>query len=197
MLGLVTAEGARATRLLTSLAAGRNALDFGHGTGGFLVVETNFRVYAYTASALQIATLALFVHMTDRFPNMVYGQLTAESVVRALACGITADQIVQYLQANAHPCLAKGHAGALPYGGVPFTVIDQIRLWELDRRRLRTGTGVLYQQFLSEADYAGALEEARRLGAVLYAKPGARLLIVSEDGHEQMRAHFRARQQRS
>jgi transcription initiation factor TFIIH subunit 4 len=201
-LGLVFLQGnkssARAvpTRLITSLSAAKNSLDFGlAGGSGFLVVETNFRVYAYTSSALQIATLALLLQLRDRFPNMVHGQLTAESIGKALNCGITADQIIDYLQLNAHASLYKSAAqlkdgtgsDSVPFNGVPFTVVDQIRLWELDRKRLRTRPGFMYQQFLSEADYNAALNEAKTLGAVLYAKPGNRVLVVTEESHAHMR----------
>lgn len=96
---------------------------------GFLVVETNYRVYAYTSTAclsylirntvpiltppfptgnpLQIAVINLFVTLKTRFPNLVVGQLTRESVKSALNNGITADQIVSYFTAHAHPQMRK------------------------------------------------------------------------------------------
>lgn len=42
---------------------------------------------------LQTAVLNLFVTMKSRFPNLVVGMLTRESVRRALSNGITADQV--------------------------------------------------------------------------------------------------------
>ncbi len=42
---------------------------------------------------LQIAILNLFVALKSRFPNLVVGALTRESVKRALDNGITADQV--------------------------------------------------------------------------------------------------------
>ena len=36
---------------------------------------------------------------------------------------------------------------------IPPTVSDQIRLWELERDRFRFSEGVLYNQFLSQADF--------------------------------------------
>lgn len=182
------------TQLFTSLAGVKSALDFtealqsSSNTSGYLVIESNYRVYAYTSSPLQIATLALFVNLQDRFPNMVYGQLTGESVQSALSHGITADQIIQYLNLNAHPCMTRTSGGkTLPFNGIPFTVVDQIRLWELDRKRLAIKPGYLYQQFMTEPEYTAALEEAKAIGAVLYAKPASRVLIISEEGHEHMR----------
>ncbi|EEB87813.1 hypothetical protein MPER_14683, partial [Moniliophthora perniciosa FA553] len=64
---------------------------------GFIVLETNYRVYAYTGSfslhnPLQTAILHLFVSLKYRFPNLVVGSITRESVKKALSNGISADQ---------------------------------------------------------------------------------------------------------
>lgn len=42
---------------------------------------------------LQIAVLNLFVNLKSRFPNLVVGAITRESVKKALLNGITADQV--------------------------------------------------------------------------------------------------------
>ena len=42
---------------------------------------------------LQTAVLNLFVTLKSRFPNLVVGQITRESVKKALMNGITADQV--------------------------------------------------------------------------------------------------------
>jgi len=185
-----------ATRLFTSLSGGKNALDFsqmgGDGAPGFLVVETNYRIYAYTSSPLQIATLALFIRLQDRFPNLVYGQLDMDTVQRAMSHGITADQIIRYLQVNVHPCMTLSSDGNVPFNGIPFTVIDQIKLWEQNRNRLIHRDGFLYQQFLSEREFDSTLTEAKRINALLYAKPTNRLLIISPEGHEQMKQFLKS-----
>ncbi|CRK10151.1 hypothetical protein BN1723_020980, partial [Verticillium longisporum] len=73
----------------------------GDQTNG-IIVETNYRVYAYTTSQLQIAVLSLFCHLSVKFPGMVSGRLTRQSVRQAIDFGITADQIISYLAAHAH-----------------------------------------------------------------------------------------------
>lgn len=60
---------------------------------GFLVIETNFKVYAYTANPLNIAVLNLFLSLKSRFPNFVTAQITRESIRRGLDNGITANQV--------------------------------------------------------------------------------------------------------
>lgn len=42
---------------------------------------------------LQIAVLNLFVAFKARFPNLIVGTLTRDSVKKALVNGITADQV--------------------------------------------------------------------------------------------------------
>ena len=74
---------------------------------GYLILETNYRVYAYTANLLRIAILNLFVTLKSRLPNLVIGQLTRHSVKSALNKGITADQIITYLTHHAHPQMYK------------------------------------------------------------------------------------------
>lgn len=70
---------------------------------GSIIIETNFKLYAYTQSPLEIAILNLFVQLKTRFANMVLGQITRESIRNALYNGITADQVIKFLETHAHP----------------------------------------------------------------------------------------------
>lgn len=58
-------------------------------TKGFLIIETNFRVFAYTNSDLQIAILSTFSELNCRFENVSIGLITRESVRRALQVFLT------------------------------------------------------------------------------------------------------------
>lgn len=113
---------------------------------GYIIVETNYRVYAYTDSNLQVALLGLFTELMYRFPNVVVGILTRDSIRQALRGGITAEQIIGYLKQHIHPQMLKGDSR----NPLPPTVVDQIKLWELERNRLTYSDGVLYSQFLSQ-----------------------------------------------
>lgn len=72
-----------------------------------IVVETNYRVYAYTDSNLQVALLGLFTELMYRFPNLVVGVLTRDSIRQALRGGITAEQIISYLEQHAHQSVSN------------------------------------------------------------------------------------------
>lgn len=116
---------------------------------GFLIVETNYRVYAYTKSPLRVALLSLFVELKYRFPEFCLGYLTRDSVRKALRSGITAEQMINFLNMNCHADMGKNGAKRQ----IPPTVMDQIRLWEIERDRFVFKDGVLYSQFLSQSDF--------------------------------------------
>lgn len=84
-------------------------------------------MYAYTSSSLQYALLRLFVRCECILPNLFVGTITRESVTSAFACGLSADQIIEYLRQHASQHIAKR---------VP--VVPEVRIiWSL----LRTAVG--------------------------------------------------------
>ncbi|KAJ2808903.1 RNA polymerase II transcription factor B 52 kDa subunit [Coemansia guatemalensis] len=144
---------------------------------GYIILETNCRIYAYTDSPLQIAILGLFVHLVSRFSNLVTGALTRDSVRQALSQGITADQIITFLTANAHPQM-QSHVPVLP-----VTVTDQIRLWEQERNRLHPTQAHFYKDFAQKQDFDRVLRYAQDIGVVLWASIEKRQLVVTRQGH--------------
>ena len=113
--------------------------------------------------------------LKSRFPNLVVGQITRDSVKKALTNGITADQvrapehhilgaslpmavkIISYLITHAHPQMRKNVRPPAPLAIpaepvlnasllfqkplLPVTVQDQIRLWELEKNRVKSQEG--------------------------------------------------------
>lgn len=181
------------TRLATTLTSSANPLPTSSsaGTGSqtqeFIVLETNYRLYAYTDNPLQIAVLNLFVSLKSRFPNLVIGAITRESVKKALANGITADQIISYLTTHAHPQMRRYK----PL--LPVTVQDQIRLWELEKNRVKSQEGYLYTAFASQADYEYVLNYAKQLDVVLWESSSRRCFFGSLEGHANIRGFIERR----
>uniref|UniRef100_A0A8D3BGT2 General transcription factor IIH subunit 4 n=1 Tax=Scophthalmus maximus TaxID=52904 RepID=A0A8D3BGT2_SCOMX len=167
------------TRLAITLAAGVTT------NAGFIVVETNYRIYAYTNSELQIALVALFSEMLYHFPNVVVAQVTRESVQQAIANGITAQQIIHFLRTRAHPVMLK----QTPV--LPPTITDQIRLWELERDRLQFTEGVLYNQFLSQADFEVLRDRAQGLGCLVWQDVAHRVMVVTSQGHSEVKRFWK------
>ncbi|KIY53603.1 transcription factor Tfb2 [Fistulina hepatica ATCC 64428] len=176
------------TRLATTLTSSSPPLPTSSGAqDGFIILETNYRIYAYTDNPLQTAVLNLFVTLKYRFPNLVVGIITRESVKRALSNGISADQIISYLMAHAHPQMHKNN----PL--LPVTVQDQIRLWELERNRLKSQEGYLYMDFASQADYELVLNYAKSIGVVVWENPQKRYFFGTPDGHANIREFIERR----
>lgn len=173
-------------------SAGRGAGGGGDGVGGgHVIVETNYRVYAYTTSAVEVEILRLFTRPDYRLPNLYVGMLTREGVLRALESGISADQIVLYLRTHAHPQTKK-----TPGPAVPPTVCDQIRLWARERTRVREAAAVLYCDFPTDQvmgtqmfdKVAGAAADR---GVLLWEDGEGKRLAVAAEGHDHMREVFR------
>jgi len=149
---------------------------------GYIIVETNYRVYAYTTSDLRIALLGLFVTVQYRLANLAVGIISRESVRDAITHGITSQQIISFLEQNAHPEVRRRQ----PI--VPETVTDQIKLWESERHRVKLDTGVLYEQFPSQDVFKRAEAYAKTNGFLIWANASKQLLFVTEKGHDDLKA---------
>jgi transcription initiation factor TFIIH subunit 4 len=159
---------------LRSVSAGfDNALRSADGGKGFIVIETNYRIYAYTSSPLQIAVLLLFANLTTRFPNMVSGRVTRKTIRAANQMGITSDQIIAYLTTHAHPQMRK----KVPV--LPPTVVDQIRLWQIEGERMKPTVGFLFKDFASSQEYEGACKYSEEIGVLVWKNDVQRKFFVT------------------
>jgi len=145
-----------------------------HGGKGYIILETNHRLYAYTNSALQIQILGLFAKLHSRFPNLVSGQLTKHSINRAILQGITSDQIIAYLKTHAHPQMLRNDPV------LPPTVVDQIRLWQLEEDRMKSTPGFMLQDFANANEYKDVVAYGEQLGVVVWRKDNLMKFFVSD-----------------
>ncbi|CAG8975098.1 hypothetical protein HYALB_00008938 [Hymenoscyphus albidus] len=177
---------------LRSVTAGfDSALSAGAGTTGFIIIETNYRLYAYTSSPLQIAVLALFTKLTTRYPNMVCGRVTRQSIYAAISHGITSEQVITYLSTHAHTQLLK--AAAAKGGGpvLPPTVVDQIRLWQIENERMKSTPGFLFKDFEDQKEYEACLKYADEIGVLEWKSDAKRIFFVTK--MEQLRDYIKSR----
>ncbi|ODV64385.1 TFIIH/NER complex subunit TFB2 [Ascoidea rubescens DSM 1968] len=170
---------------------------------GSIIIETNFKLYCYTTSPLQIAILNLFVHLKQRFQNMVTGQITKKSIDYALKSGISSDQIIKYLEINAHPQMKKLAQEELnkkleliankviasasqELQIIPPNVVDQIRLWELELDRIQSSIGYLFKDFSSIQQYLAIKKYSDEIGVLLWSHDNSRRLFVTSEGKQQI-----------
>ncbi|KAJ1530657.1 hypothetical protein ONE63_005529 [Megalurothrips usitatus] len=174
------------TRLALNIAAGQTSAPGDIERVGYIVVETNYRVYAYTDSNLQVALVALFCEMMYRFPNLAVGILTRDSIRQALRSGITAEQMINFLRLHAHPRMVAQGPPTLPP-----TVVDQIKLWENERDRFNFSEGVLYSQFLSQQDFQVLRDHAQGLGVLIWQNERQRTMVVTKGGHDDVKKFWK------
>lgn len=173
------------TRLAVTMAGGA-APSTAAAEDGFVVTETNYRLYAYTSSPVRQAILRLFVRCDVLLPNLLVGTITRESVTAALESGVSAEQIISYLRQHAHPRTTA----RVPI--VPAVVADQIRLWQREQQRVSTRPGVLYKTWESKELYLAVAKFAHSMGALLYRDDAKQELVASAAAHDAMRAEVRA-----
>lgn len=155
---------------------------------GYIIVETNYRLYAYTSSPLLISILSLFSDLKTRYPNLVTAKLTKTSTTRAIQSGITSEQIISYLLTHAHPILSTQN----PI--LPPTVVDQIRLWQLEGERMEAHQGYLIKDVGGAEEYEKAVKYAEALGVLRERFDAKGWFFVSR--MEQMGAYFKQVSQR-
>jgi len=124
-----------------------------------IIVQTNFQVVAYTDAAqssarLALVTLGLFCELAVRLPNMLTGTITRDAVKRCVAKGIRVPQMVNFLEAHAHP-RCRGRA-------LPDNVRDQMVLWSGEDQRVAFSPGCLIA-CRTPAAFDRAVEMAREM----------------------------------
>lgn len=152
---------------------------------GWIIVGTDYRIYAYTSSPVKLLLLSLFTQIEYQLPNMVMGILLRENIRQAVQVGISANQILQFLETNAHPQMKQN----TPI--IPESIADQLRLWEAEDRRLSLSSGYFYDDFASLAAFKKAEKYARDVGALLYSDAAKRFLFVTEQGHQLLRRYVK------
>lgn len=181
------------TRLATTLTSESGGLNTSGDTSasnnsanqGFIIIETNYRLYAYTNSLIQIAIISLFCKLQHRFPNLISGKLTKESVHKAVSQGITSQQIISYLTTYAHPQMQKNKTF------IPPTVMDQIRLWEYEGERVETENGYLMREFSTQAEYKDVKKYAEECGVLKWSNDERRMFFISHV--EQVSAYLKSK----
>ncbi|CAN6689831.1 unnamed protein product [Malus baccata var. baccata] len=177
------------TKLATNLSV--SLTDSSSRKQGFVVVETNFRLYAYSTSKLHCEILRLFSRVEYQLPNLIVGAITKESLYSAFENGITADQIISFLQQNAHPRVAE----RVP--SVPENVTDQIRLWETDLNRVEMTLAYYYDEFPTRDLLEGTSDFARGYNALLWEEPDSKKmrLVVKAENHTHMKEYLSRQRQ--
>ncbi|TYZ65538.1 hypothetical protein PybrP1_007715 [[Pythium] brassicae (nom. inval.)] len=166
-----------------SQADPRSAPSLDVGSELLIVVETNFKIYAYTNSTLHVAMLSVFVDIVARLPNMAIGFITRESLRSALIHGISAQQIYDFLMKHVHPKMRQN----TPI--IPENIADQIYLWERERNRVQFVEGLLFDGFNTQEEFEQVVQYAKDLNVLTWTDRIHFKLAISSAGIDSVR-HF-------
>ena len=132
-------------------------------TGTLIVTDSNVHITAYTTNPLQLRILGLFADIRRNLGSATAAVVTRSSVWRASDAGVSADKIVEFLEANA--------------GSVPENVVIQLKLWEQDaisfRLKFTDAVYVVYDKITSEVatrEFRAVVEAAKACGCLLAVK---------------------------
>ena len=174
-------------------ASGKLAAGGSAGGSGFIVLETNFRLYAYTGSALWAQVLQIFMEVRYVLPNMIVGDLTRDSVLAASRRGVSSEDIRMFMERNAHPRMAS----SVPI--MPENVLTVMEIWSREPHRLTIKRAQLYENFQSLEDFRAALAYAKDTKCYAWHHEAASLgsckLAVQQAGHAELKKFIRARRQ--
>ena len=158
-----------------------------------IVVETNFKVYAYTPSVLEEALLKQFVVQRDRLPNLLVGHIEQDQMLQAFRKGITPDQIIRFLEDHAHPCTIKVGKE------IPRNVDDQIHLWYREQELVVAEEVDVYIDFDGVEEYNAWVrfaDEQEILKDVYQNKNNERTVIVEGGTYSMMKEFSKKRKQK-
>ena len=74
---------------------------------------------------------------------------------------------------------------------LPATVVDQIRLWQLEGDRMKATPGFLFKEFNTQADYEAPCRYAEEIGVLVWKQDTQRKFFVTR--HEQVATFLRSR----
>ncbi|RVD93071.1 RNA polymerase II transcription initiation [Tubulinosema ratisbonensis] len=135
----------------------------------FLMVETNHKIYAYTNSKYEQSILTQFCEIQYELPSLTVCILSLENINRAFERGITAQQIVNYLENYSNK--------------VPQAIVELIFVYERQKKRIKINDGYLYKNFLSIVDYEKTVKFCEENGFLLGKDNQSRMIIVKNEAH--------------
>eukprot|EP01127_Copromyxa_protea_P017912 TRINITY_DN5528_c0_g1_i2.p1 TRINITY_DN5528_c0_g1~~TRINITY_DN5528_c0_g1_i2.p1 ORF type:complete len:367 (-),score=55.45 TRINITY_DN5528_c0_g1_i2:38-1138(-) len=153
---------------------------------GYIIVESNFHLYAYTNSGVKTKIISLFTNIQYVLPNMVTGIITRSSILNVLKKGVMADTIIGFLKDHFHPKMSTMSPSVVD------AITTQIHLWSAERSRVNHNPGVLYDKFKDKKEFNAIRQYASDLGVLIWENTEKEFLFVQEDAHPVIRDFIRS-----
>ena len=149
---------------------------FGKGdlfrTDGWILIDTNFKITAYTSNRLHVALLRKFTLITYEMPGFTSAYISADSFHKALEAGASMHDILNFLKLN---------LSSLGDGVIPPVVEHQFHVWEEQRNRLKVTPNSICRQYTSEEQARRAMEMAGEMyGFIGYFPVGSSIFVITK-----------------
>ena len=121
--------------------------------------------------------LQLFCQVEARLPNLIVAMITRESVNEAFKKGISDEQLISFLQQNAHPITYSTRRNI-----IPDNITDQIRLWKRETERVSAAYGRLWFLEKEPAVYDRMIQAAELMPTMLWKDDSTKRMFVTNEG---------------
>lgn len=161
-----------------------NSLTSSFAKERFIILETNYKIYAYTDNPLHLSILKYFSEYKTTLPGFHCFLITRMSIQKACEQGITPELIITYLKEHAHEkqvnmSMSLGGSGAKHV--LPPVVTDSVRLWGLERERIKDLGNVRMYTFRSDEDFQLINTTVEKLNAKVWANQTDKQIIMKDD----------------
>lgn len=146
----------------------------------FLVLESNFKLYAYTKSQFDQSVLSLFSNLNCFLPGLIIGNINEDTLNCAFNKGITANQITHYIKAS----------HKIDENEVSSNVIEQIHIWESQRNRIQANEAYMFYNFLSLIDYQRVISYCKENKMLIDNFDSKRLVFVKKKNVEKVKEYI-------
>jgi transcription initiation factor TFIIH subunit 4 len=134
---------------------------------------------------------------THTLAGMVSAVLTKRSLTNAFKKNLTAAEIIGYLSTYAHPEMKKAHRESRTSKSVvPPTVIDQIRLYEHERKRISYKPAVLISGIEDPLEYAFVKQRAQVADILLWSNDKKMLVALKKSKFDAFKPVLQERKKR-
>ena len=160
-----------------------------NNNGNFLIVETDFNVYAYTKNNLDIQIFELLFEVKYKFDGFIVGSITREKIRNILKRDIKIFTILEYLSNHSHPnsnykCIIKGEQYK-----IPENVANQIVMWSDEINALNPENSILLYDFVDENQYDDYYRTLKQ-NDILWSDRSKKLIVVKKSAEEYIRRVF-------
>ena len=160
-----------------------------NNNGNFLIVETDFNVYAYTKNNLDIQIFELLFEEKYKFDGFIVGTITRDKIRNILKRDIKIFTILEYLSTHSHPnsnyeCIIQGEKYK-----IPENVANQIVIWGEEINALNPENSILLFDFVDENQYDDYYKRLKQ-SDILWTNKSKKLIVVKRSAEEYIIREF-------